>query len=104
MGHRRRIVTADVSCTVQGKNYQQLDERAREYAARFFGCSVTELKILNIPHARVTEKQRFAEDPEAPEKWEATFRVGRVGDCEPGEPEPVDDDIFPSTDEDVDAD
>lgn len=104
MQHRRRITLADVSVTVQGKDYQQLDERAREYAARFFNCSETELKILNIPHARVAEKQRFTEDPGAPEVWEATFRVGHLGELSGDEDEPVDDDAFPPEDHDPDGD
>lgn len=59
---------------VQGRNYQELDERAREYGAQFFGVPVEQVAVFIVEDARPSIISKHGEGE--PETWEARFRIG----------------------------
>lgn len=65
------------SAPVEGRTYQELDARARQYAANFFEVPIEEVKIAMAPQPTVTKLSKHAEES-VPELWSATFRVGTL--------------------------
>lgn len=62
---------------VEGRTYQELDARARQYAANFFEVPIESVKIVMAPQPVVTKLSKHAEEA-VPEVWAATFRVGTL--------------------------
>lgn len=72
---------------VQGNTYQDLDQRAREYGARFFDVPIECVSVFIVEDARPATFSKHGDGE--PETWKARFRIG----CE------VDADDDPTTEE-----
>lgn len=94
----RRIVKAYVSVPVEGGSYPEMDEKAREYAARFFQVEQEDIVITTVPTIAMAERAHWSNDPTEPDRWRGTFRVGCLHSFGPDDhvPEPE----FPEDDPD----
>lgn len=72
----RRLIRAYVSVPVEGTSYPEMDAKARQYAAKFFGVGEEDLIVTSIPTISVATTAEFSEDPTEPGRWRGTFRVG----------------------------
>jgi hypothetical protein len=78
MGRHEVLVGAGTLCTmtIQGHTYPEMEIKARQYAARFFGCEETDLIVVDPTHARVKQYAQFSETAGEPDVWEASFTIG----------------------------
>jgi hypothetical protein len=75
------------STKVTGRNYQELDQRARDYGAQFFEVPVEQVSIFVVEDARPETVSKHGDGQ--PETWGARFRIG----CQvEADEEPVTDD------------
>lgn len=71
------ITEASAFCTfrVRGGTYAELEQKARNYAARFFAADPDDLIVVDPPTARVVSTAHFSVDLTRPEEWEASFTI-----------------------------
>lgn len=79
---------------VEGRTYQELDQRAREYGARFFELPIERISVFIVEDARPVAHAKHGDGE--PEVWAARFRIGCEVDAD-DDPDPKDD-----LDEDLD--
>lgn len=94
----RRHVRAYVSVPVEGTSYQEMDAKARRYAARYFEVGEEDLIVTTTPTATVVATAKFSDDPTEPDRWRGTFRVGCLHPFGPDDHIPGPE--FPDEDED----
>jgi hypothetical protein len=95
---KRRVIRAYCTVPVEGTSYPEMDFKAREYAATFFGVELGDLVISTVPTITVAKVADFSDDPTKPGRWRGTFRVGCLHTYGEGEyvPQPE----FPEEDPD----
>jgi hypothetical protein len=102
---KRRLIRAYCTVPVEGTSYPEMDTKAREYAATFFGVGLEDLVVSTIPTMTVSKTAEYGDDPTKPDRWKGTFRVGCLHLF--GEDEHIPEPEYPEgdpDDEDPDAD
>ena len=59
---------------VEGRTYQELDARAREYGAQFFSVPIERISVFVAEDARPATYSKHGDGE--PETWSGRFRIG----------------------------